>query len=241
MEFDKLVLHYYPDPILKTKCHDIDPSDPNLGTVLERMVAIMYAAGGVGLAAPQIGLDWNVFIVDVGQDEEPRALINPRIESFGENICYSEEGCVSMPGVKAKLNKRHEKITISAFMPGGDERVTVELNSRQAIIFQHEYEHLQGITIFDHMSQLTRSLAKKKYLKKKKEFAKLMKQNNKLRSTKEQLENLIKKVEETKSNGEQNQESTTSNDGGSLGNGGCVVDASAGTDEGDSRGVNPIE
>lgn len=231
MEFDKLVLQYYPNPVLKTKCHDIDPQDPNLSTILERMVAIMYAGGGVGLAAPQIGLPLNLFIVDVGPDEEPRALVNPRIESFGENKCYSEEGCLSVPGVKAKLRERYEHITISTCQPGSDERTTVELSHRQAIIFQHEYDHLQGKTIFDRMSQLTRSLAKKKYLKKRKEYMKLIKQNQQLSVQKDMLENVVKQIEEAQSNEQSDSESTDSSTSGDLGDGGCTGNAPTGPSE----------
>lgn len=219
VDLQDVFLRIYPDKILSEKCHDIDPNDPDLPAVLDKMIAIMMAQDGVGLAAPQVGLPWNVFIVHLG-DEEPRALVNPKIESYGEKTCLSKEGCLSLPGVAGKLDCRHEQITVSTCMPKSNDRMTIALEGAEAIIFQHEYDHLQGLTLFDKMKPVQKMMSKKKYLKSKKKYEKLQSDFVKLRLKKEQLEKIVKTVEEAKQNGEQSSEpqglSTDGPDGNDL-------------------------
>lgn len=229
IDITTLNLRFYPDPILKAKCHDIDPCNPDLPAVLDKMVALMFAHNGLGLAAPQVGLDWNVFVVNLGQ-QEPRALINPRIESFGENKIKSEEGCLSIPGIVAKLEERYETITISACMPKSTDRITVNLYGQEAIVFQHEYDHLQGITFFDRMKQVQKMMSKKKYLKNKEKGEKLQQEFMRLKIKRDQLQKIIQSVEEAK-NGKIDQSPTDVCNGGSERDHGCTTGASEGTVE----------
>jgi peptide deformylase len=210
-------LKYYPDPILKTKCHDIDPCDPDLPAVLDKMVAIMLANDGIGLAAPQVGLSWNVFLVKA-QDEEPRALVNPRIERFGENKCKSQEGCLSLPSVVAKLEERYENIVISTCMPKSHERIEVELHGAEAIVFQHEYDHLQGLTLFDRMPPVQKMMSRKKYLKNKEKGEKLHQEFIRLNG--KQAREMLDKILEEAKNGKKHQSHAGIIDGGSGGDGG---------------------
>jgi peptide deformylase len=230
VDMEQVFLRLYPDSILSQKCVDIDPNDPDLPAVLDKMIAIMYANEGAGLAAPQVGLNWNVFIVSLGGDSEPRALVNPRIEEFGENTCKSKEGCLSLPGIMAKLEDRYESITVSTCLPKQEERMNIQLFGAEAVVFQHEYDHLQGKTLFDRMKPVQKMMAKKKYLKTKAKHAKLLQDFTRLRIKKEQLQNIVKMVEEQK-HGTENQSTTDVCDGGSVGDGGSPSGTTAGAAE----------
>ena len=197
VDLQEVYLRLYPDKSLSQKCHDIDPKSEDLPAVLDKMVAIMMAYDGVGLASPQVGLDWNVFVVRLGE-EEPRALVNPRIESFGEKKCKSQEGCLSIPGIMANLDCRYEEVTISTCLPLSSERLTLTLTGAEAVIFQHEYEHLQGITLFDNMQQVQKMMRKKKYIKTKKKHEKQVQQYTKLRIKNEQLKQIVESIEGAK-------------------------------------------
>jgi len=170
----KLELKLWPDPILKKQCSDVDPTDPEILPIIDRMVAFMFAHQGRGLAAPQIGLDWNMFVVSLGDNQEPRVIVNP--EMFVDEdteIVATEEGCLSIPGIKAKLNCRFKAVNIVCSKPKSHDVIAVTLYGDEAITFQHEYDHLQGITIFDRMGPTQRMMAKKKYDKLVKKYSQL--------------------------------------------------------------------
>jgi peptide deformylase len=214
-------LKYYPDPILKTKCHDVDPLDPDLPLVLDKMVAIMFAFGGKGLAAPQVGLPWNVFIVDLGPQEDPRAIINPTIDFYEGKKIESEEACLSMPGIKGRV-ERYEQIIVSCCTPKSNDRVTIHLLGEEARVFQHEYDHTQGTVFIDRMRPVAKMMAKKKYLKHKDEILTLREQNKQLRLKAKDIQELIKKVEKEQTNvPEQNQSTVDGCECGTNGDLGC--------------------
>ena len=123
--------------------------DDPLPRIISRMFKVMRSAGGVGLAAVQVGLDMRMFVASpTGEDDDRRVYVNPRIvETDGK--AELEEGCLSVPGLRCKI-KRAKKVTIEAFDPTGQPiRETGE--DLLARIFQHEIDHLDGVLIADRM------------------------------------------------------------------------------------------
>lgn len=168
----------YGNPVLKKRAEDIDASYPGLKELLANMWETMYNGRGVGLAAPQIGLGIRIFLVDseqlVRENEEAeegeelyrvtkgikKAFINPvMVQETGAPWVY-EEGCLSIPDVRVKIS-RNELIRIR-YMNELFETVEEEYDGMNARIIQHEYDHLEGILLTDHMTPLKRSLLKGK-------------------------------------------------------------------------------
>jgi len=168
----------YGNPVLKKVAEPIGSDYPELKELLSNMWETMYNGRGVGLAAPQIGLGIRIFLVDSEQlvkeneeaeeDEElyrvtqgiKKAFINPRIiEETGEPWNY-EEGCLSIPDVRVKISRK-ELVRIR-YVNEQFEEIEETYDGMNARIIQHEYDHLEGILLTDHMSPLKRSLLKGK-------------------------------------------------------------------------------
>ncbi|WP_028840500.1 peptide deformylase [Thermodesulfobacterium hveragerdense] len=154
-------------PVLKEKALPIENIDGEIKSLVEQMAETMYKAKGLGLAANQVGVLKRVFLLDVSQKEGTPKLevyINPEILQTEGYTTY-EEGCLSIPGYYAKV-ERHAKLYIRALDLNGNpfER---ELEGLHAIAFQHEYDHLEGILFIDHLSPLKRSLFQKWWKKNK--------------------------------------------------------------------------
>jgi peptide deformylase len=153
-------IRIYPDPILRKKAQAIENIDGEVKDIADRMVQVMRANKGIGLAAPQIGIPQQIIIVDIGQGF--RALINPEIvDEEGESIMV--EGCLSLPNIEI-LVKRKENVFIRGWNLEGRE-VNLELIGFPSRVYQHEIDHLNGILIIHHISQLKRELLIKKMLK----------------------------------------------------------------------------
>lgn len=160
-----LRIHHYPDPVLKQKAARITSFDAELRRLAEDMLETMYAAPGVGLAAPQVGVSQRLIVLDCApKDAPPTPLVavNPEIVG-GEGECCEEEGCLSVPEYYAKV-PRQEKVRVRFQTLDGTAR-EVEADGLWAVCFQHEIDHLDGILFVDHLSPLKRSLFRKKYLK----------------------------------------------------------------------------
>jgi peptide deformylase len=168
----------YGNPVLKKRAEDIDASYPDLKQLLANMWETMYNGRGVGLAAPQIGLSVRIFLVDseqlVRENEEAeegeelyrvtkgikKAFINPvMVQETGAPWVY-EEGCLSIPDVRVKIS-RNELIRIR-YVNEMFEEVEEDYDGMNARIIQHEYDHLEGKLLTDHMTPLKRSLLKGK-------------------------------------------------------------------------------
>ena len=167
----------YGDPILKKESEEIDETYNDLETLIEDMFETMYRAKGVGLAAPQIGKNIRLFIVDgspfaekeEGEDDDPRALgienfkkvfINPIIEEEGGEEWSFQEGCLSIPKIRENVSRKSD-IVISYY----DENWELKeerYSGYAARIIQHEYDHIEGILFTDYLSPLKRKLLKKK-------------------------------------------------------------------------------
>jgi peptide deformylase len=157
---------YYPEPVLETKAATVTVFDtPELHKLLEDMFESMYAAKGVGLAAPQIGISQRIAVIDlsVGEDPEQRmVLINPEIVKK-EGTQAGEEGCLSIPGFREQVT-RANKATVRAQDAKGEffEKTGEELLARA---LQHETDHLNGRLYISHVSALKRDLIRRKVRK----------------------------------------------------------------------------
>ncbi len=156
----------YGDVILKKEAKEIEKDYPNLDKLIENMYETMYAAEGVGLAAPQIGKSIRLFIVDADpfSEDEPalkgfkKTFINPIIiEEEGKEWGFNE-GCLSIPGIRENVNRK-PKIVIEYY----DENfnlVEEEYEGLAARVIQHEYDHIEGVLFTDHINPLKKQLLK---------------------------------------------------------------------------------
>ncbi|HEX4232217.1 MAG TPA: peptide deformylase [Bryobacteraceae bacterium] len=156
----------YGDPVLERKAEPVtDFNSPELQELLANMWETMYAAKGVGLAAPQIGLSQRISVIDVsaGEDETKKlVIINPEIVSR-EGSQTGEEGCLSIPGFREPVT-RSKTVTVRAQNQRGE---TVELHGDELLAraFEHEIDHLNGILFLHHLSTLKRDLIRRKIKK----------------------------------------------------------------------------
>ena len=165
-----LKLIFAPDPILKKESVSIPQVDDHHRELIKQMYEIMYSANGVGLAAPQIGLNIRIFVLDAGaRDEEkkPITMINPKIISLHENKVPYEEGCLSFPEHFAEID-RPEKIKIEYLDEDNSKKISTFTGFESRII-QHELDHLNGILFVDYLSRLKRDVIIRKMRKYKKE------------------------------------------------------------------------
>lgn len=165
---DLLPLVLAPDPRLKTKTRPVTEADRELARGLAtRMLATMYAAPGIGLAAPQVGSDLRLTVIDLQPEDRkaPVVLINPRIEAVSEELSTREEGCLSLPGHYADVT-RPARVTVSYEDLEGS-RLTIEAEGLLATCLQHEIDHLDGVLFVDHLSALKRNIILRKMVKEK--------------------------------------------------------------------------
>lgn len=140
--------------MLKTVAARVDDVDGRLVSLAERMFTIMYAAPGIGLAAPQIGIQKQVFVWDI--EDDPRVILNPTIvESSGEWVY--EEGCLSIPGVYVELVRPRNVLVRGVSLEG--EEIEFEADDLLARLFQHEIDHLNGVLMFERMAPEQRKAA----------------------------------------------------------------------------------
>jgi peptide deformylase len=155
----------YPDPVLAKKGAAVTKFGPELAQFVEEMWASMYAAHGIGLAAPQIGVSKRITVIDVSFKEKPAEkllLINPEIvEREGKQ--FEEEGCLSLPEIREKV-RRAARVKVRAQDVNG-EFFEVEGEELLARAMQHEIDHLDGVLFIDRLSPLKRDLVKRRIRK----------------------------------------------------------------------------
>lgn len=155
-----------PDARLKKQSSRVKKIDDAILRLLEDMAQTMYDAPGVGLAAPQVGKNVRVIVVDVDHNEEGDTnlieLINPEITQ-SEGKASGEEACLSIPGFTAEV-KRKSNITVEGLNRDG-KKIRIEATELLSRVFQHEIDHLDGILFVDRLSRLKRELIKKKIKK----------------------------------------------------------------------------
>jgi peptide deformylase len=144
-------IRYVQDPVLREKAKRVPKFDRSIHKLIEDMIDSMYAAHGVGLAAPQIGVSLRIIVIGM-PDEEPFALINPEIvKATGERLV--DEGCLSIPGYRGELT-RHNVVVARGLNPDGKE---VRIKARDDLLAQaleHECDHINGILYIDHLPSL---------------------------------------------------------------------------------------
>ena len=163
----------YGSSVLKKTAKEITSDYPNLSELIANMWETMYAANGVGLAAPQIGLSIRVFVIDASPfvDEEKmsvkeienintfkKVFINPKIISEEGKLWDFNEGCLSIPDVREDISRK-EKISIN-FFDENFEPQKLKLNGLAARVVQHEFDHIEGVLFTDHLSSLKKRLIK---------------------------------------------------------------------------------
>jgi peptide deformylase len=157
----------YPDPSLRQKARPVGPVTPAVRAIAQRMLELMRQAEGIGLAAPQVGLPWRLFVVDIPSNDErssdvvppsattgPVVYIDPALTSPMGDLESFEEGCLSLPDIRGDV-LRPETITIEATNLDGA-RFTQTGTGLLARCWQHEFDHLEGVLILDRMSQMSR-------------------------------------------------------------------------------------
>jgi peptide deformylase len=148
-----------PDPRLRVRTRVVGPGDAErVRALLPRMFAAMYAAPGIGLAAPQVGESLRVAVIDLMPDNKPApiALINPQIVALSEEMVTREEGCLSLPGHYADVT-RPARVKLRYLNPEGA-RQEIEAEGLLATCLQHEVDHLDGVLFVDHLSALKRNM-----------------------------------------------------------------------------------
>jgi peptide deformylase len=134
------------DPVLRSRAEEITDIDGRLADLVDDMLATMYEAPGIGLAAPQVGVRKRLFVYDIG--DGPRALVNPTIsESDGEWVY--DEGCLSVPGYSFEI-VRPKVVHLTGYDLDGNE-VSFEADELLARLFQHELDHLDGVLLLERL------------------------------------------------------------------------------------------
>jgi peptide deformylase len=149
----RLKIVTYPASVLRVRATPIKAITPEIKAVAARMLDLMHDAPGVGLAAPQVGLSWRMFVACASRDaKDDQVFINPVLSDPSRDLEEYEEGCLSIPGVTAAI-RRPKAITISALdLDGKPVRMTSE--ELAARVWQHETDHLDGVLIIDKMTPM---------------------------------------------------------------------------------------
>ena len=162
----------FPHPVLKKRSEAVSRIDGEVRKLIHDMRETMYEAGGIGLAACQVGVSRRVIVLDVSPMDPQHsffALIDPEIISEEGEIDH-EEGCLSVPDCLEKV-KRKEKVCVKGFSPEGKE-MEIKGEGILAIALQHEIDHINGILILDRVSRLKREIYRNKLKKEKRKEGK---------------------------------------------------------------------
>lgn len=156
----------YGDPVLKKKAQEVSKEELDMKQFTEDLFETMYHANGVGLAAPQVGKSWRVFVVDAEPMDEEKlkgfkhAFINPEIvEEEGETWEY-EEGCLSIPKIQENISRK-PKVTLKYYDADWNEHQET-FEGLAARVIQHEYDHIEGVLFTDYLSAFRKRLIKNK-------------------------------------------------------------------------------
>ena len=150
-------IRQYPDPVLRLRAAEVEDFDDDLRTLVARMSAIMEDASGVGLAANQVGVLRRVFVFQAADEDEPRAVVNPRIEARSDEFVTDDEGCLSLGPVRVPV-ERNLRVSLAGQDLDG-EALHLELDELAARVAQHELDHLDGVLIVDRTTPEARRAA----------------------------------------------------------------------------------
>jgi peptide deformylase len=158
----KLPILIFPSPIIRKKSLPITSINGELQRFIDDMVETMYAAPGVGLAAPQVGALKQIIVLDPHDDRKPTrpmTLINPELVA-AEGQYVDEEGCLCIPNLKAEV-RRFKRVVVKAY-DRSEKEIIVEGSGLLARILQHEIDHLNGVLFIDRLSTAKRELVKRR-------------------------------------------------------------------------------
>lgn len=144
----------YPDPVLRMEAKEVTEFDDDLRTLLERMKYLVVEANGLGLAGNQVGSLQRVFVFRRADEDEPLAVVNPRITERSGELATDDEGCLSLQGVVVPV-ERHVGLTLEAQDPEGSP-LRLELEDIDARVVQHELDHLDAVLILDRTDKESR-------------------------------------------------------------------------------------
>ena len=164
-----------PDPLLRKKSDNVEKIDNDLRKLLDDMLETMYEAPGIGLAGVQVGVLKRLIVIDIAKEDQkknPLFLINPKITFKSENTSVYEEGCLSLPGHFAEI-ERPAKCHLKYLDYYGKER-NLKADGLLATCIQHEIDHLNGILFIDYLSKIKKDMIIKKLKKNKKELNKIV-------------------------------------------------------------------
>ena len=159
-----------PDRRLKVKCAAVDTVDTGVATLMADMLETMYAAPGIGLAAPQVGVTKRIIVIDSANKDEapsPIKMVNPELISVSEEVWTHEEGCLSLPEHYADVERpKHIQLR---YLDENNQKQELDASDLLAACIQHEIDHLSGTLFVDHISALKRNMILRKLVKSKKQ------------------------------------------------------------------------
>ncbi len=157
-----------PNPVLRKKAKPVERVDAELRRLMDDMLATMYEAPGIGLAAPQVGVLRRLIVMDPAKDEAPKSpivMVNPEILERSEEMRVHDEGCLSIPDFTAEI-ERPAKTRVSYIDPQGKKQ-EAKLEGIWSTLVQHEIDHLNGVLFIDYLSRLKRDMVVRKFTKQK--------------------------------------------------------------------------
>ncbi|WP_160123165.1 peptide deformylase [Rhodovarius lipocyclicus] len=158
---------YVPAPVLRAKARAVGPADADrVRALAPRMLATMYEAPGIGLAAPQVGESLRLIVLDVsGKDEtpDPMVLVNPEVIAASKELATREEGCLSLPNQYAEVTR--PAVVKVRYQTLDGSRKDIEADGLMAACLQHEIDHLDGTLFVDYLSPLKRNMILRKLAK----------------------------------------------------------------------------
>ena len=164
-----------PDPFLRQKSKSVEKVDDNVRQLMDDMLDTMYNAQGIGLAAIQIGVPKRIIVIDISKEKgkkDPQYFVNPEIIWTSRDDATYEEGCLSVPGQFAEID-RPDKCKVKYLDYNGNLK-ELKAEGLFATCIQHEIDHLEGILFIDYLSKLKKSLIVKKLSKRKKEVERIV-------------------------------------------------------------------
>lgn len=151
----------YPDPVLRKLAEPVDLIDDEIRQLADEMLEAMVKEAGFGLAAPQVGVSKRLILADV--KDQLHVVVNPEFVDMSEEKQVGPEGCLSIPGVEADV-ERSQRVVIQGLSLDG-EAIQIEAEALLARVFQHEVDHLNGVLFIDHLGKTKRALVLKEFEK----------------------------------------------------------------------------
>lgn len=146
----------YGDPVLRQRAAEVTDIDASLAQLVDGMIDALYAASGLAVAAPQVGVEKRLFVYDLNDDNGPKTLINPVIEESGDASWTYNEGCLSVPGLYFTIARPRDVVVSGIDLEGRE--VRFEATELMGRMFQHEIDHLDGTLLLEHLQPAQRKV-----------------------------------------------------------------------------------